>query len=249
MWLLEKLTPDLTAFNIPLAFRMRGALDPLLLEQALNAVVARHEALRTTLREHDGDVVQVIHSQLDLKMPVDDLSGLDPEVWRDIVDADLRRPFDMTAGPLVRAGLTRLAPDDWFLLISLHHLIFDGWSMAIFFDELDDAYRALHAGRPFATPPPEAQFTDFVHWERKHLTSRRYPRQLEYWRDTLAGVPPVLTFRTDWPRPAVRTGDGGTVFFRIPAPVTRKLAEMARWSGESSPIAAANSAIFARPTS
>ncbi|HST60795.1 MAG TPA: amino acid adenylation domain-containing protein, partial [Longimicrobium sp.] len=212
LWLMDRLEPGSAAYNIPLARRLGGALDAAALERALGEIVRRHEALRTVFREVDGSPVQVIEPFGGFTLRLDDLSGLrdsDREVEvRRRINQQAVLPFDLTAGPLFRAGLLRLGAQEHVLLLSMHHIVSDGWSLGVFFRELWALYAAYREGRESPLPALPVQYVDYAAWQREHLRGDMLERQLAYWRERLAGAPELVELPTDHPRPSVQSFRG-----------------------------------------
>ncbi|HEX5725220.1 MAG TPA: amino acid adenylation domain-containing protein, partial [Longimicrobiaceae bacterium] len=215
LWFIDRLEPGSATYNLPVAWRLSGALDEAALERALGEVVRRHEALRTVFAEADGSPVQVIAPFGGFVLPVEDLSRLgeaDREAAvRRRAGEEARRPFDLAAGPLVRAGLLRLGEEGHVLLLSMHHIVSDGWSMGVFFRELTALYAAYRQGGESPLPEPAVQYADYAVWQREQLAGEVLDRQLAYWKERLAGAPGLLELPTDHPRPAVQTYRGAWV--------------------------------------
>ncbi|MEV0677472.1 non-ribosomal peptide synthase/polyketide synthase [Actinosynnema sp. NPDC050436] len=210
LWFLDQFQPGDTEYNSALALRLRGVPDLSRLTGAVQGLVRRHESLRTTFAQVDGQPVQVVHDDLRLDVPVveaDDLDGA--------LRAEVERPFDLAHGPLFRAVVLRLAADDHVLLLTSHHIVVDGWSLGVLGDELGALYRDE------TLPPPALQYADFAAWQQKQ------PVNVDYWRDKLTGVQP-LELPTDRPRPAERTTAGAAHEFTVPAPLAGRLAQLAR---------------------
>jgi amino acid adenylation domain-containing protein len=209
LWFLDQLEPGNPAYNVPLPVRLTGAIRVDLLERVFAEVVRRHEALRTTFDIRDGEPVQVIAPELDVPLPLLDLSHL-PEGEREarareLAEADALRPFDLRTGPLLRLTLLRLALEDHILLMTLHHVVSDGWSMGVLLREIAVLHEAFAAGRPSPLPELPVQYADFAVWQRGWLQGEVLAGQLSYWRDRLAGAPAALELPTDRPRPAEQT--------------------------------------------
>ncbi|HEX6471812.1 MAG TPA: non-ribosomal peptide synthase/polyketide synthase [Streptosporangiaceae bacterium] len=231
LWFLEEFEPGGSEYITYTGLLLRGQLDAGALRGALTELVARHESLRTTFDSVDGRPVQVVHPPYEMALPVRDLSGLPPERRRAELDRigaeESGRPFDLRTGPLLRAGLVRLADDEHAFTLALHHIVTDGWSMGVLIDELGAAYRALRAGEPPALPPLPRQYVDFAAWQRDRQAGDALEEHLAYWRRQLAGVP-ALELPTDRPRPAVQTRDGALLEFAVPADVAARLKELGR---------------------
>jgi amino acid adenylation domain-containing protein len=235
LWFMDRLEPGSAAYNLSLTRRLGGALDGAALERALGEIARRHEALRTVFREVDGAPVQVIAPFGGFTLQIDDLSGL-PQADR---EAEVRRrateeavlPFDLTAGPLFRAGLLRLGEEDHLLLLSMHHIVSDGWSTGVFFRELSALYDAYRGGRESPLPELAVQYADYAIWQREHLRGETLERQLAYWRERLAGAPELLELPTDHPRPAVQTFRGAHEQVEFPGELLERLRALGRGEG------------------
>ncbi|MEW5926225.1 MAG: amino acid adenylation domain-containing protein [Gemmatimonadota bacterium] len=235
LWFIDRLEPGSAAYNLAFPLRLRGALDARALARALTEVVRRHEALRTVFRAAEGGPVQVVLPAGPLPLPAVDLGGL-PEEAREaealrLAAEDAERPFDLARGPLIRAALLRLGEGDSVLLGAMHHVAGDGWSMGVLFRETSALYAAFVAGEPSPLPEPPVQYADFTAWQRAHLTDAALEGQLGYWRERLAGMPPLLELPTDRPRPPVASDRGGAVGFALPAETAAALRALARREG------------------
>ncbi|HEX8276356.1 MAG TPA: amino acid adenylation domain-containing protein, partial [Longimicrobiaceae bacterium] len=235
LWFLDRMEPGSPAYNIPLAWRLGGALDAAALETALGEIVRRHEALRTTFAERAGTPVQVVAPFRGFALPVEELSApgaaeREAEVAR-LAAGDAERPFDLAAGPLFRARLLRLAADDHVLLLCMHHVVSDGWSLGVLLRELSVLYAAFRDGRESPLPELPVQYADYAAWQRRHLRAETLDRQLAYWRERLAGAPALLELPTDRPRPAVQSYRGSTEPFALPAALVERLTALGRGEG------------------
>jgi amino acid adenylation domain-containing protein len=239
LWFLDQLLPGNVAYTIGGGVRLLGSLDVAAIARSLNEMCRRHEVLRTTFAAMDGRPVQVIAPSLALPLPLLDRQRLseaarEAEVQR-LATQEARRPFDLTTGPLVRAMLLRLSPAAHVLLLSMHHIVSDGWSIGIFVRELATLYDAFAAGRPSPLPDLPIQYADFAAWQRQWLdgragdarrsTDNKSPLadQLAYWKGHLAGAPIVLELPTDHPRPAIQSFRGAYRTFTVPAALTAAL--------------------------
>ncbi|HEX6911163.1 MAG TPA: amino acid adenylation domain-containing protein, partial [Longimicrobium sp.] len=207
LWFIHRLEPGAATYNMSPALRMRGALDAAALESALAEVVRRHEPLRTALPEVDGAPVQRILPPDVFRLEHADLPHLpgdarDGALW-EVATEWARMPFDLGTGPLFRARLIRIAPDDHALLLGMHHAVSDGWSTGILFGELFALYDAFAAGRPSPLPPLPVRYADFAAWQRAWLAGEALEGQLAWWRERLQGAPALLELPLDHPRPAV----------------------------------------------
>ncbi|MCB9419968.1 MAG: amino acid adenylation domain-containing protein [Ardenticatenaceae bacterium] len=227
LWLENELIPDSPTYNIARRWQLNGRLNIPALEKSFNAVIVRHEALRTTFSLQDDQIIQKIHPQLVLSLPVTDLSGLNEPDRANKVELlakeEAKRPFNLTTGPLIRAHLLRLADEKQVLLFTLHHIIADGWSMNIFLRELTQLYHAYANNQTPDLPLPAVQYADFAHWQEQLLQGSHLQKQREYWLEQLSGLPAYLDLPTDRPRPTPQTFDGAIDTFIIPAALTEPL--------------------------
>ncbi|HET6230447.1 MAG TPA: amino acid adenylation domain-containing protein, partial [Longimicrobiaceae bacterium] len=235
LWFLDQMEPGGAAYNMPAALRLSGALDVRALDAALGEIVARHESLRTTFAAVDGRPVQVVAPAQPFTLPVEDVPASDEaareaEVHRRASE-EATRPFDLAAGPLFRASLLRLGEREHVLLLAMHHVVSDGWSMGVFVRELTALYEAFGAGRPSPLPPLAVQYPDFAAWQREHLSGAALDEQLAYWRGALAGAPALLELPTDRPRPATQTFPGAIYRFGLPASLQAAVGDVARREG------------------
>lgn len=208
LWFLDQFEGGSPEYNMPVALRLRGALEVAALHQTINLIVARHESLRTHFAELDGEPMQVIATQLIIDLPLEDLSRLDQTAQQARVMACLAsaasQPFDLGCGPVLRLRLLKLSPDHHILLRTMHHIVSDGWSEEVFSRELAVLYQALRDGRPNPLPPLTVQYADFAIWQRQ-LLEAEVGSDLSYWTQQLAGIPERLELPTDRPRPAQQT--------------------------------------------
>jgi amino acid adenylation domain-containing protein len=227
LWFLSQLDPASPVYNLPAAVRLRGSLDVAALEHALAVVVRRHESLRTRFPVLAGEPVQVVDAA-PAGLPSIDLRALGRQAEaaaRRIELGEATRPFDLQNGPLFRALLLRVADHEHQLLITMHHIISDGWSLGVFVRELT----ALYAGLPLQELP--VRYRDFAVWQRAHLSGEPLERSLAFWRDELRGLPPGIDLPTDRPRPPLQTFRGALRPFTLEAATTGRLRELARSEG------------------
>ncbi|HEU4561344.1 MAG TPA: amino acid adenylation domain-containing protein, partial [Longimicrobium sp.] len=234
LWFIDRLEPGSAVYNIPVARRLGGALDQGALERSLGEIVRRHEALRTVFEEVDGTPAQVIAPFGGFVLPVEDLSALgeaDREAAVRRRAGEEARPFDLSAGPLFRAALLRLGEEDHVLLLSMHHIVSDGWSMGVLSREFSALYAAYREGRESPLPELGVQYADYAVWQREQLEGEGLERQLAYWRKRLAGAPELLELPTDRPRPPVQTYRGATVPVEISLELLERLQALGRSEG------------------
>ena len=236
LWFLDQLEPGNSAYNMSGAYRVPGRLDVPALEQSLNEIVCRHEVLRTTFKSVDGVPRQVIADQLILPLPVIDLSegsqNTREETARRCAAEAARQPFDLSQGPLIRATLLRMGEEEHIFLLSMHHIVSDGWSMPIFFRELSVLYHAYVNGKASPLPELPIQYADYAVWQRNWLQGEVLDRQRSYWQRQLENISP-LNLATDRPRPPVQTFRGGRESLRLSQDLTRALKELSRKQGAS----------------
>jgi len=234
LWFLDQFAPGSSFYNVDNALRLRFPVNVQALEQSYNETVRRHEALRTTFRAVDGKPVQVIAESLHLPMTVRDLRHL-PTTEREsealrIATDEARRPFDLARGPLVRTTLIQMDTADYLLLLTMHHIVSDGWSMDVFAKEIQDLYSAFCLGKPSPLPELPIQYADFAVWQRGWLEGEVFERQLAYWRKQLADLP-ALQLPTDRPRPAVMSYRGARHPIVIPDALCEKLKALSQREG------------------
>uniref|UniRef100_UPI002105C5A7 condensation domain-containing protein n=1 Tax=Caballeronia sp. dw_276 TaxID=2719795 RepID=UPI002105C5A7 len=232
LWFLHQMDPHAATYNVPTAVRLNGELDRHALACTLNEVVRRHESLRTRFDVVDDVPVQVIGRDSELKLTLVDLSGMAPAERdaraRALAEQEEQMPFDLSTGPLVRACLVRLDSDAHIVLLTLHHIVSDGWSMGVLIDEVAALYTAFRDGRPSPLAPLAIQYADYAHWQRQWLRGDVLHRQLAYWKQQLGGAPSLLTLPTDRPRPTVRRSRGDTFGFVIEPELTAGLNALGR---------------------
>jgi amino acid adenylation domain-containing protein len=235
LWFLEHLKPNSSLYLIPCAARLIGPLNVAALEQSLNEIVRRHEVLRTTFAANNGRPFQVISPTASLTLEVIDLSDL-PETGKEAavnssIREESRRPFDLSAGPLLRASLLRLAADEHVLLFTMHHIISDGWSFGVLIHELAVLYRDYSQSQASSLRELPIQYADFSAWQRQWLQGEALEQQLNYWKQQLGGELPLLRLPTDRPYPAVQTTNGNWHLFSLPAELTKELNTLSRREG------------------
>ncbi|WP_445304857.1 amino acid adenylation domain-containing protein [Microcoleus sp. Pol17C2] len=240
LWFIDQLEPGNPFYNLPAAVLLKGRLNVVVLERSFKEIVRRHEALRTTFSTVDGQPVQVVGQQFNFGLQVLDLQKLSEsereEKVKQLAAEEASKPFDLTKGPLLRASLLQLDAEEYVLLLTLHHIIFDGWSIGVFLQELAALYEAFLIGKPSPLPELSIQYADFAIWQREWLAgdslrdsfASRLQTQLNYWKKQLSGVPPLLELPADRPRPPVQTYRGGKESFLIPKTLTEALKKLSR---------------------
>ncbi|MBB4637955.1 non-ribosomal peptide synthetase [Longimicrobium terrae] len=235
MWFVDRLEPGSPVYHMPFQYLLHGALDRDALGRALDDVVRRHEPLRTRFPRVDGVPVQRVEAATPVPFPTEDLTGLPeaergPEALRR-ARAESAAPFDLEQGPLFRASLVRLAEDEHLLLLTLHHVISDGWSMGVLWNELSSLYDAYSRNAPSPLTPLRIQYADFAHWQREWLSGPVLESQLGFWRNRLGGAPPLLALPTDRPRPLVQTHTGAAESVRLDREVADSVLALGRREG------------------
>jgi amino acid adenylation domain-containing protein/non-ribosomal peptide synthase protein (TIGR01720 family) len=243
LWFLDQLEPGSALYNLAAAFHLSGPLDVAALERSLNEVARRHESLRTTFAmTADGRAMQkiapvsrgVVSTPLPVvptPLQVTDLRGSPEADVNRLAAEEARRPFDLAHGPLLRARLLRLADDEHVLIVTMHHIIGDGWSSGILIREAATLYEAFTTGNPPLLPDLPLQYADFAAWQRAWLQGETLESQLTYWKEQLGGSPPLLELPVDHPRPAVQTTRGAYQTFTMPAALAQSLKALSRQEG------------------
>ncbi|WP_269462702.1 non-ribosomal peptide synthetase [Serratia marcescens] len=233
LWFLTQLEGLSETYHIPLALSLRGELDLPAWRQSLDALYARHEALRSRFVTVEGQPQAHILPADALPLTVHDLRGRQDaqSQARQLAQRLTEAPFDLTQGPLVRAALIRLADEEHLFLLTCHHIVSDGWSTGILLRDLGALYGALRRGDADPLPPLPLQYADYAAWQRRYLTPERLAAQAQYWRETLSGAPALLTLPTDRPRPTVQSFSGGEVPIAIDAELTQALRQFSRQHG------------------
>ncbi len=235
LWLLHQLTPGDIAYNVPVAVRLSGALDTAALERSINGIVARHEVLRTVFALVDGRPMQIVKPALTIPLPINDLSAVplqhQEELVQQLATAEAQRPFDLALGPLLRVCLLRLSATEHVVLLSMHHIISDAWSMGVFVRELAALYSAYTSGQTARLPDLPIQYADFAAWQRQWLQGDVLAVQLAFWREQLAGELAALELPTDHPRPLVQTSRGASYPFVLPVALSSAIKQLSQGEG------------------
>ncbi|HEX7648317.1 MAG TPA: amino acid adenylation domain-containing protein, partial [Noviherbaspirillum sp.] len=230
LWFLDRFDTGTALYNIPIAIRMQGRLNEAALARSLNDIVGRHDALRTTFIVEHGTPLQAIAPSVELFVPLIDLADLSPAERTAQLQLrmreEARQPFDLSAGPLLRACLLRLDAEEHVLVLNMHHIVSDGWSIGVLVRELAALYKARVQGLPSPLPDLPVQYADFCHWQRRQLDGMVLQQQMEYWRRQLDGAPALLALPTDRPRPAVQSHRGATVPFTVPTEAMKAIARL-----------------------
>lgn len=227
LWFLDRFETQGAQYNVPIAIRLHGHLDIEMVRKALDVIVERHEILRTTFALLDGVPMQMVAPSLILPFLQTDLSHL-PESEREteayrITQKEVQKHFDLTTGPLIRVALTRLAENEFIFVLTLHHIIADGWSIGVLVREFTTLYTAFDRGEPSPLPELEIQYGDYAHWQHELLTEEVLQQQHSYWSEQLKGAPALLTLPTDRPRPPIQGHHGKSEYFNIPSALASRL--------------------------
>ncbi|MEW6736479.1 MAG: condensation domain-containing protein, partial [Acidobacteriota bacterium] len=235
LWFINQFDNGSSIYNSPFAFSLKGQLNTEALEQSLDQIFKRHESLRTTFSTLNGQLFQSISPYQQFRLPQIDLSNLDNSKRREqakrIIQLESERPFDLTSGPLFRALLLRLDEQEHILFLSMHHIIFDGWSLGILLKELAIIYETLLNGEPACLPNLPIQYADFSVWQRKFVEDEVLKTDLPYWTEQLAGRPVLLELPTDRPRPPIQSYKGNAQFFTLPQSLYNSLKALSQREG------------------
>jgi len=231
LWFLENLLPGRTVYNTPSAHRLRGRLNEAALERAFQLIIDRHEVLRTSIEVVDDEPRQRIHSKVDVSLfPAEDLSGIDMESREGALltrlDELVTTPFDLHAAPLFVARLFRISPEEHVLFFMPHHIIWDGWSFDIFYEEISTAYLAFLDGKEPSLAPLEISYGDFSAWQEQWLQSAEFERQADYWRQRLGALSTTPELMSDLPKRPGMSGAGGTEWVSFGRALTDQLRDV-----------------------
>ncbi|MFP2902683.1 non-ribosomal peptide synthetase, partial [Corallococcus sp. 4LFB] len=236
LWFIDQLEPGSPLYNMPLALSLNGDLDVDALRASLDALMARHESLRTTFRMEAGKPVQDLHAEAHVPLELVDLTGLGSRAAKQaeaqrLGYAETLRPFDLTRGPVIRALLLKLDAREHLLVLHLHHIVSDGWSLGILVREVTALYEARRAGRPPALPELPVQYADFAVWQRGWLQGGVLQAQVEWWKHQLSGASFVLDVPTDRPRTATASQRGGLIRVTLPRALSERVDALAQAEG------------------
>ena len=227
LWFLDQFEPNNPFYNIPAALRLKGSLNVAALSRSMNEIVRRHEVLRTSFPNVEGQPFQVISPESNIHLPIIDISGLPGEqreiVARQMADDEFLKPFNLSTGPLIRLTLLRLGEYDHVGLLTTHHIVSDGWSIGLLVKELGTLYDVFSNDLPSPLPELPIQYVDFALWQRQWLGQETLEKQLAYWKRQLGGDLPVSELMTDRPRPPVQTSRGASEYSIIPQDLVRSL--------------------------
>ncbi|MDJ0836038.1 MAG: non-ribosomal peptide synthase/polyketide synthase [Acidobacteriota bacterium] len=232
LWFLDRLDGPSPTYNMPAAYRLSGELHPNALEEALNRVIQRHEILRTSFHDNRGEPCQVIHEHKPFHLSVTDLTGLPPDAMETNLEREMKMwsqiTFRLDRLPLLAARLLRLGGGENLLLVNMHHIVSDGWSMSVLMSELKLFYDAATRNARIVASPLPLQYADYTLWQIERLKGGLMSTQAAWWREQMAGAPELLEIPTDHPRPAIQQFEGGRVKLRLDQNVTDGLRALAR---------------------
>ncbi|QMS92432.1 NcpA [Nostoc edaphicum CCNP1411] len=235
LWFLDQFEPNSGSYNIPFGLRLVGTLNVVALEQSLIEIIHRHEALRTNFITVDGQATQIIQTQPNWSVAVVDLKHLplteQETAAQKLVQQQAFEPFDLESEALIRATLIVLSETEQWLLVCMHHVVSDGWSIGVFVQELQALYNAYSQGQPSPLLPLPIQYADFAIWQRQWLQGEVLQSQLSYWEQQLANAPTFLSLPTDRPRPAVQTFNGAYQEFALSSELTQRLLQLSQQQG------------------
>jgi amino acid adenylation domain-containing protein len=232
LWFIDQLYHGSSFYNIPIAFHIQGNLNIAALQQSLNEIIKRHEVLRTNFTLVNGEPVQEIDPQLSWNLSIINLEHLSGQDWefevKQLVAEEAKKPFNLASCLLVRATLLPLSGEEHVLLVTMHHIITDGWSCGVFLRELSTLYAAFSTNQPSSLPELPIQYADFAVWQRDRIQGKFLATQLNYWKQQLSGELPVLKLPTDRPRPNVTTFTGAKQYFTFSAALTNALRQLSQ---------------------
>jgi amino acid adenylation domain-containing protein len=235
MWFLDQLEPGLIAYNVPGAVYMDGRLITLALEAGLSEIIRRHEIFRTTYSSINGKPIQIINPPRAYQMPIIDLQGLEEDhreaLALRLAKENAGRPFDLAHGPVLRCILIRMGIDNHMLAMTTHHIAYDMWAREIFIFELGNLYQTFMKGEPSPLPEPEIQWADYASWQRNWLQGEILEKQLDYWRQKLAGAPTSLDLPIEFPRPPIQSYRGARQYLQLPAELAQDIAALSKKRG------------------
>ena len=233
LWFLDQLEPDSAGYNMSGAIRISGELKVKILEQSFSRIIERHETLRTVFQAENGKPVQVIKNPEYFHIPIIDLSSEEEKesIVKEIAVKEANTPFNLSTGPLIRAKLIKVEANEHILVLNMHHIISDGWSMGILIRELGEIINSLIKGDGCVLEPLHVQYADFSVWQRQWMEGGEIERQLGYWKQELSDAPEVLNLPLDYPRPAIQTYNGSTINFTISEALTARINEISRNEG------------------
>jgi len=232
LWFLDQFSPNTALYNLPSAFRLKGRMDVGIFKTSIREIITRHESLRTNFLAEDGEPFQIIKPEIEFNLNIIDISELSEDLQeeriKDFIEKDAREPFNLTDDVLFRVTLIRLDDNDHVLMATMHHIISDGWSMGVLIREIVQVYQASINGQKPQLQELPIQYGDFAAWQRNWLKGQVLNEQLNYWKKQLGSVHPILGLPTDRPRPAVRSGKGGSYFFELSSEISTSIRDLSQ---------------------
>ncbi len=232
LWFLDQMEEGGSAYNIPAAIRIKGMLDIGILKKCFNEVIGRHEALRTRFESNNGKPLQKIEQLLEIEIPLVDLSALKESLIEDevkrLAKEDGQKSFQLSKGPLIRVTLLKVSPEEYVLLLSMHHIISDGWSMGLLVKEISEYYEAYLKGSRASIPELRIQYGDYSEWQRNWLQGTVLESEMGFWRNLLKGAPTIINLPTDRTRPSVQSSNGAIKFFSLPKELSRSVKQLSQ---------------------
>jgi surfactin family lipopeptide synthetase A len=237
LWFLDQFEPGTAAYNLPRVFRITGPLNVDCMTRAFQTVIQRHASLRTVFDSVDGEARQIVLPEIDFNVPIIDLTDI-PQAQREaeglrIAREEGMRPFDLCEGPLLRASLMRLGSDHWIMLLVMHHIVTDGWSISRLFRDVTKSYAAFLEKREPELPELPIQYAEYAQWQREHMSGEVVKREIEHWRTTLAGAQTLLDLPTDYPRPPAQTWHGADKGITLDRATLAKMKSLAQKQGST----------------
>ncbi|NOG44271.1 MAG: amino acid adenylation domain-containing protein [Calditrichaeota bacterium] len=227
LWFLDQMEPESPSYNIPVAIKVSGRLDISALNKAVKEIIKRQESFRTSFTTENGQAKVVIHKELDFELQAEDYCSIPEEQKevriKEIVIEEARKPFKLDQSPLFRVRILKTSETEAAILLTMHHIISDGWSVNVLFYELAQFYASFNNGTPPLLPEMEIQYADFAHWQQSWLTGDVLEKQVNYWKEKLSGAPSLLELPTDRPRPSIQTFNGAHVTFHLSEELSQKI--------------------------
>lgn len=233
MWFLDQFEPGSPYYNIPMALEINGNFSVAIFRKVINEIIARHESLRTIFRVVNREPYQVILPGLYLDIPFDDMRECDKQEFDRAIRKELNTPFNLSAGPLIRVRILQKEASCFVILLTVHHIVSDGWSMGILFEEIGALYNSFSRGETSPLPEPGIQYADYSEWQREYFQGPVIKNQLEYWKSKISNDIPVLNLPTDRPRPLVYTNAGESCSIKTGIELSRKINELSRKSNST----------------
>ena len=232
LWFLDKLMPGNPIYNTPFTVKVSGKLDKTVLEKSINEIIRRHDILRTVFVEIDKEPFQEILAELKIQVGYFDLrhfSGDDLETeTKKYIQVEAKHSFNLSSAPLIRSVLLQVKDEEYFFLLTMHHIVSDGWSMGVFMKELRELYQAFSKGKSSPIPDLSIQYCDYAVWQQTWMDEDALKDQIEYWQEQLKGIPDLIDLPTDYPRPLIQSSSGSTHTFYLNKKLVQATKEFVR---------------------